>query len=281
MSTILTCTDGSIYAPSVYEHASWAAARTGAAVHLLHTIDPHKETASLADLSGSLTLDAQERLMHELAELDEARARVSLIKGRAILDEAKRHLTENGITDVQLEQRHGTLVDAIEEIESAFDMIVIGKRGKSADFAKLHIGGNLQKVIRASHRPVLVASRKFNPIKTFLVAFDGGDSSRKAIEFAVSSPLLRGLKCHLVMAAGTVTPEFASARAAIEAAGFEIEYKVNPGHPEEVIAEAVKKDHADLLVMGAYGHSRIRQLILGSTTTAMIRTCPVPVLVFR
>ncbi|MEO6054349.1 MAG: universal stress protein, partial [Chthoniobacterales bacterium] len=36
-----------------------------------------------------------------------------------------------------------------------------------------------------------------------------------------------------------------------------------------------------LLVMGAYGHSRIRQLMVGSTTTAMVRTCQVPVLMFR
>jgi nucleotide-binding universal stress UspA family protein len=34
-------------------------------------------------------------------------------------------------------------------------------------------------------------------------------------------------------------------------------------------------------VMGAYGHSRIRQLIVGSTTTTLLRTSPVPVLVLR
>jgi len=34
-------------------------------------------------------------------------------------------------------------------------------------------------------------------------------------------------------------------------------------------------------VMGAYGHSRVRQFILGSTTTTLIRTCTVPVLLFR
>ncbi len=36
-----------------------------------------------------------------------------------------------------------------------------------------------------------------------------------------------------------------------------------------------------LLVMGAYGHSRVRQFILGSTTTHLIRTCHVPVMLFR
>jgi nucleotide-binding universal stress UspA family protein len=33
--------------------------------------------------------------------------------------------------------------------------------------------------------------------------------------------------------------------------------------------------------MGAYGHSPIRRLILGSTTTGLIRTCHVPVLPCR
>lgn len=37
----------------------------------------------------------------------------------------------------------------------------------------------------------------------------------------------------------------------------------------------------DLLVMEYYGHSRIRQLIIGSTTTTLLRTSPVPVLVLR
>jgi nucleotide-binding universal stress UspA family protein len=33
--------------------------------------------------------------------------------------------------------------------------------------------------------------------------------------------------------------------------------------------------------MGAYGHSRIRNLVIGSTTTSMIRNCRIPVMLFR
>jgi nucleotide-binding universal stress UspA family protein len=36
-----------------------------------------------------------------------------------------------------------------------------------------------------------------------------------------------------------------------------------------------------MLVMGAYGHSRIRSLIIGSTTATMIRACKVPVILMR
>jgi len=34
---------------------------------------------------------------------------------------------------------------------------------------------------------------------------------------------------------------------------------------------------ADLLVMGAYGHSRVRELMLGGTTRTMLRTMTLPV----
>ncbi|WP_367828626.1 universal stress protein [Ketogulonicigenium vulgare] len=38
-------------------------------------------------------------------------------------------------------------------------------------------------------------------------------------------------------------------------------------------------DHgADVLVMGAYGHSRLRQAVLGGTTRSMLNEMPLPVL---
>ena len=64
-------------------------------------------------------------------------------------------------------------------------------------------------------------------------------------------------------------------------AGFTVTADLMPGDPDEVIAAQVKEREINLLVMGAYGHSRVRNLILGSTTTHLIRTCLVPVTLFR
>ena len=64
-------------------------------------------------------------------------------------------------------------------------------------------------------------------------------------------------------------------------AGYEVETKIRPGQPEAVICETIRGDDIDLLLMGAYGHSRIRSLFIGSTTTQMIRSCKIPVLLFR
>lgn len=50
---------------------------------------------------------------------------------------------------------------------------------------------------------------------------------------------------------------------------------------EAVLPRYLNELSIDLLVMGAYGHSRIRHLIVGSTTTTLLRTSPVPVLILR
>lgn len=282
MKTILTCTDGSIYATSVYDHSAWAARRLDASVHVLHMLDPHRERAAMADFSGSLGPDERDALMSELVELEESKARVAQSRGRAILRAAHKHMIDAGVNHVSTEQRHGSLVEAIEQMDA--EMVVIGKRGESADFAKLHLGANLERVIRTSHQPVLVASRAFKPIDRFLVAYDGSGSAEKAIAYAVEQPLLKGLECCLLnvgRTTSTIEREMESATARLTQAGCAVTSRILPGEPEKVIPEVVENENIQLLIMGAYGHSRIRQLILGSTTTTMVRTCRVPVLMFR
>ncbi|MFZ3184338.1 MAG: universal stress protein [Pseudomonas sp.] len=52
--------------------------------------------------------------------------------------------------------------------------------------------------------------------------------------------------------------------------------------PGSSALHAYQAEHnIDLLVMGAYGHSRIRQFLVGSTTTSMIRTTITPLLLLR
>lgn len=284
MKHILTCTDGSIYAASIYDHTAWAAKRSEASVHVIHMLDPHRERAASTDLSGNLGPGTGEELLSELVALEESKNRIILEQGKLILEKAKQHLAEQGVSDVTAQQLHGELVETVADLEKLADLVVIGKRGEHADFAKLHLGSNLERVIRASVRPVLVASRKFEPINEFLVAYDGGPSVEKAIAFAIENPLLKGLKCHLLRA-GRIDEKaewyLHEAAAKLSAAGFDVEAHSVAGEPEKVIAESVERDGIGLLVMGAYGHSRIRQLMVGSTTTAMVRTCHVPVLMFR
>ncbi len=281
---VLACTDGSLYAPSVYQHSAWAALRIGAGVRVLHVLDPHRGRAIGGDLTGAIGFDAGAELTAALAQLEETQARVARLKGDAILEDAARQLASAGVEQVVALQRHGTLVETLEELEPAAELVVIGKRGEHCDFAKGHLGRELERVIRTSVRPVLVASRAFKPVQNILIAYDGGPSVLKAVDFVASSPLLQGLSCHLLRAGktdDTATHPMEEAAEKLRSAGFEVTTEAIGGAPDAVIGQAVRDRGIDLLVMGAYGHSPIRQFILGSTTTTMVRTCLVPVLMFR
>lgn len=244
----------------------------------------HSERPEKKDFSGTIGFNAQSELLDELVNLEEAKGRISQKRARAILEDAREQLLGHGVTQVEVEQSHGALVDSIETLEKNAELVVLGKRGENANFAKLHLGTNVERVVRASKRPVLITSRAFQPIQRFLIAFDGGRSAQKAVDFACTNPLLQNLEAFIVSAAmpGSQTEkDLAHAKAKLEAVGYQVTAELVAGDAESVISVAAERYKIDLLVMGAYGHSRIRQLMVGSTTTTMIRTVQKPLLMFR
>lgn len=284
MRHILTCTDGSPYAKSVYQLTAWAANRLDAAVHVLHMLDPHRERAETADLSGSFGVDTGEALLHELVDLEEKQNRLAREQGKLVLAEAERQLASAGATRITMEQRHGELVETVTRLEEKADLVILGKRGQNTGLASEHLGSNLERVIRASIRPVFVASREFREATGFLLAYDGGQSMTKALDFLATQPLLRGLRCHLVRAGriDAAAEQGAQETASkLRADGYEVTVELTDAEPEKVIATSVAQQDLGVVLMGAYGHSRIRQLVVGSTTTAVLRSCHVPVLMFR
>ena len=284
MTRLLALIDGSVYSRSVCDHAAWAAEQTEASVELLHVLGRRNTASAPTDLSGSINVDAKEHLLTELATLDQEQARLTQKRARLVLEEAKQRLEQAGVTDVTARLRHGDLIENLQEAESDADLVIIGKRGEGADFARLHLGSNLERVVRACHKPVLVTSRAFRPINSLLIAFDGGESAMKAVRHIAHGVLFPGTVCHL-LTVGNRTDQaernLENAAAMLRKAGYEVETGIRPGQADSVIAAKVEIDRIDLLVMGAYGHSRIRSLIIGSTTSEMIRSCLVPVMLFR
>jgi nucleotide-binding universal stress UspA family protein len=280
---IVALVDGSLYAASVCEHAAWIAKRTGAPVELVHVLG-RREVPAKTDHSGAIALGARTALMTELAELDAQRAKLVSQRGRAILDDATQILEKSGVSAVTARLRHGDIVEAVADLEPGAGVIMLGKRGEAADFAKGHLGSNLERIVRASNRPVFVASRAFRPVSRVLVACDGGASANRAIDLIATSPLFSGLYVQLVTV-GPASPEaqarLDAARTRLAAAGIDAETLILAGQPETALGAHVDDARFDLLVMGAYGHSRIRSLVIGSTTTEMLRSCKVPVVLIR
>ncbi|MCC5977367.1 MAG: universal stress protein [Salinarimonas sp.] len=284
MSALVALIDGSIYSQSVCDHTAWVAQKTGYPVEVLHVLGRRGVSTAPADLSGAINVDARENLLSELAAFDEERARLAQKRGRLILEEARARIRDQGVETVNTRLRNGDLVEALQKAETDAPLVIIGKRGEAADFAKLHLGSNLERVVRACTKPILVASRAFKPQNRFMIAFDGGDSVMKAVRHIAAGKLFSGMECRLLTVgqpSATVRERLQTAESVLRDSGLSVTAEVREGQPESVIIKAIEAEKIDLLVMGAYGHSRIRSLIIGSTTSEMVRSCLVPVMLFR
>jgi len=283
---VLACIDESTYAEAVCDYAAWSAQRMDAPLSLLHVLDspPAGLVSAPQNLTGTIGFGAQERLLEELAALDEQRARLDMERGRHILDAARARAEAQVGVGVEVRQRHGELVDAVMALEPEIRMLVLGKRGMKSASAHGHLGGNLERVIQTLPTPILVAQQSFAPPQRIMFAWDGSPTARKGVGMVAASPLFAGIPCHLVYA-GADLPEarqgLTEAAGILQSAGFEAPTAIVPGSPAEVLPRYQAREGIDLLIMGAYGHSRIRRLFVGSTTRDMLRSCTVSVVVLR
>lgn len=281
MKRVLLCTDGSAYSQVCCQYAAWLAGRLACEFEVLYVTDLRQfEVPMVADLSGSLGVQPYQAVLSKLQELETEKAKL-------VLHDAERLLANVPVSaPTRYTHRTGFLVDCFHEFEQSADLVMLGKRGENVDFATGHLGSTMERVVRASHQPCLVTSRSYQEIDRVLLAYDGGKSCQKALQYLVESAAFRGLELHVVIVASRAGEESAlatlrEAETALSAAGHKPVCQMLHGVAEDEIAAYVATHGINCLIMGAYGHSRIRQLVIGSTTTAMMRQCRVPVLLFR
>ncbi|AEY01660.1 UspA-related nucleotide-binding protein [Oceanimonas sp. GK1] len=280
---VLACIDGSGHAAAVCDWAGWASQRLNAPLTFVHVLDREAPPVQ-GNLSGSIGLGSQEQLLAELAELDEQRGKLAREQGRLMLEAARARAQESGVTRPDTLQRHGALVDTLMELEPSTRLLVLGRHGEASGSAHAHLGSHVEQVIRALHRPILVTLEEFRSPEKVMLAFDGSATTRKGVEMLAASPLFKGLELHLVLAGADTDDNRAQlewARQWLAQAGITAVTAIVPGEADKALTGYQQQHGMELMIMGAYGHSRIRQWLVGSTTTAMIRDAQAPLLVLR
>jgi nucleotide-binding universal stress UspA family protein len=145
----------------------------------------------------------------------------------------------------------------------------------------------VQAVLFESGRPVVVVPKDWSAplnLENVLVAWDGSAKAARAIGDAL--PFLRRAgRVELVsisgdpdqtkmIAAADIAPHLSRHCRALSA----VDLPAVDGDVGAVLRAHAKNTHASMIVMGAYGHSRIRQFFLGGVTSSMLTDPPVPVL---
>lgn len=281
---VLACVDRSHFANTIADAAAWAASRMNAPLEFLHILDRHPEIASGEDHSGAIGFDAQEHLLKELSDKDAEKTKAMRESGRLFLNGLRERAIAAGVPAPDTRQRYGHLEESLVEQEAGVRLFVLGRRGESAETTQRDLGRNIESVVRALHKPILTVTETFKAPERFMIAFDGGEVTKRGVEMVARSPLLKGISCHLLMA-GRADPEAPKkidwARTTLETAGFTVETHLLPGDAETIIARTVREQGIDLLLMGAFNHSPLKSLLFGSRTTDLLRSATVPTLLLR
>lgn len=283
MTHIFACIDGTPAQTAVCDAAAWASSGTGLPVTLLHVLEKNAFEGE-SDLSGAIGLGCRELLLEELAELDHRRSRLAQEQGGRLLESAQGYLAGLGVAKVESLQRHGPLVEAVQTLSPGMRMMIMGKRGTAHAGDHALIGSHIENVIRTLANPIMVVQPGFEAPRRFLLAYDASQAAKKVLELVVSSPLLKELACDLVMvgeASDEHDRQLAQARQALKSSGVEVDAHLIQGEVAPSICQHAAEVGCDLIVVGAYGHSRIRQFIVGSTTTGLLKRTTAAVLLLR
>jgi nucleotide-binding universal stress UspA family protein len=287
MSKILACVDPRGNTDAVIHWAAWAAVKMAAPLEFLHVLERHPEHAEATDLSGAIGLGAQELLLQDLSARDERRSRALREAGRTLLAHARARAVAAGAgaAGIDARLRHGDFVETAIELQAGAELFVLGEHHHARTPGRIHVDHHLERVVRGVKSSVLVATTDdFAAPARVVIAFDGGPGARGALTRLTRHPLVEGLPVLVAMAA----PDTPAARQQLEEAertlaeaGVAVDTTLTPGEPQAVLPALVKAQAPALLVMGAYGHSRLRQWIRGSTTTTLLRLSDVPALILR
>ncbi|MBZ1392962.1 universal stress protein [Psychrobacter pacificensis] len=281
---ILACIDGSAVTESVCDYAAWYASRLNFPVGLLHVSDIPASVRR--DLSGAIGINSRQFLLDELSQLDEQRAKVVNSYSNALVQDAKSHIKDSfADVNVRIYQRHGKLLPSIEHFKEENRAIVMGRRGEDHKNSRINIGSQIETVARASDIPILICSETFKEPSSYMIAFDGSKTSIKAAWMVAKSPLLKGLKGHIVMVGNhneVAKQSMSAAAAKLEDAGYIVEaHHLSASDAVDGLLTFQVDNDIDIMVVGAYGHSKWQQLFLGSTTTEIIASTLSPVILVR
>lgn len=287
MKTVLLCSDGSAFAEGIYQYGAWFAKRFSAQAKVLYVNDIRQTAVSTGNLSGSIGLGVQTQLLNELVSLEHEKAKLNKARSRLILQNAQQILSAEGLGDVELLNPTGFLVDCFHDYEADADMVVLGRRGEAAKFASDYLGANIDRIVRRSSKPCLVTPQTFQAIERILLAYDGSPTGKRILNFLVEQASgFADIEIHLLTVAKSDSDDkraqdLSQANAQLQQAGLNTTATLLTGDPEKAIPQYIEQQRINLLLMGAYGHRRIRYLIIGSTTLQILRGSQIAVLLFR
>jgi nucleotide-binding universal stress UspA family protein len=269
--TILVHVDAGKRCPMRMDLAIQLARKHDAHLVGLHSLAPFEPPGYVMAEMGPAIIDAQ----RQIAAKELARAEA----------EFTRRVSAAGLAKVEWRSAADDPVEAVTLHARYADLVVIGQSDPSED-ARLPLDFP-ERVVLGGGRPVLIlpSAGSFTAVgKRILVAWNGSPEATRAVTDAI--PLLQQADNVHIMAINPREEERAHVPGAdiglyLARHGVRVEIKTDQGAEidvgNELLSRAADLD-ADLIVMGGYGHSRLKEWVLGGATRTILESMTAPVL---
>lgn len=193
---------------------------------------------------------------------------------------------EKAKLDFDVIESEGSVYAGVARAAMSHDLVVLGNDLNFGQVAMQNDASAVGLLLKHVPRPLLVAPPKLPTATDVVIAFDGSAPSARALQMFVLLGLAQGWTNRIVTVAKKRTLGDAIARDAtlfLDRHGIRNSAHVIEGGeaPTDAILNEVRRHETGMLVMGAYGHRGWREVILGSSTNALLGYADVPVFVDR
>jgi nucleotide-binding universal stress UspA family protein len=261
IENILACVDSSQYSTTLMKYSAYIAKAFEAKIEALHVIDILQlEGPFMYDVSGALGLEPFSNFSGKIKSMLEE-------KGKNVLSSFK-EITDFYGVELNTKMEMGVVSSVIVEEADSFDIVFIGRKGINASYERGILGSNIEPVIRKIEKPLFISNEHFYTPRTLVVAYDGSSVSNKALEFAklYKEKFDVGISIVYVGNDKKVADELFS-----ELPTYFDRKFIESDDVANAVADFTELQDNALLVIGAYSKNRILEMILGSTTEAILR----------
>ena len=270
---ILAGVDASEHASEVTNYAIWLSQQNQNPLYILHTIE-HSHLAEKVHREGNLTPNIRRNLLNELSDGEHQQSKKLIAEGKIILDKASEQAEQAGLDDFVAKQRHGTLSEALIDLEQQTSMVVIGSKGEDHGSEK-GLGSQLESAIKAIQRPIFIVKKAFSQPQKLMFAFNGSPTSTKILTMIREGLIAnKAMEIHVVC----VQKELTEAEKLTEHVSEVLKDIKNTlvtqalaGDPLQHLIQYQNQHSIDITAMGAFSHGKMHGFFFGSFTTKMLR----------
>ncbi|MBA7680151.1 hypothetical protein ES703_88461 [subsurface metagenome] len=275
--------DGSDFAISASSYAEYFAEHTGCELKFVFVIDSRKTELPIIYATGHFDYAFARTYIPPDSELKSFYQKIKkdiISFAENCLGSCCSRCEEKNIPAVSIQREGLPSLILSEEVRSG-DMLVIGQKGENARFDRTIVGSTTEDIVRSSPRPILVCPKDFRAPEKLLFPYDGSITGERALQFIVNICDNFWKEFVILLAGREVLDDTCLEKELRYLNKHDISYRImsEKGSLVDSVLNVAKRENSDIILVGSHGTQKIRDYLLGSTTSHLIRKSHLPVLI--